>query len=180
MRQSDPDPSPSHAVHFYDSGRELQRRVGGYLKEGLESGESVIAICTAGARYAFAEVLRGTLADRDGERRYKALDSRALLPTFMKGQTPTWSTFLKTMAPLLSHASADGRPIRIYGDMVAQLWAAGFPGAALEVEEYLNRLASRYSFQLLCGYPLSLFRHRSSDLFLETCGTHDEIIVNAA
>ena len=169
-----------HSVHFYESGRELQRRVGGFLGEGILSGASVLAICTSGARLVLADTLQVTPAGTDGVKRYKALDSRAFLPDVMKGQAPNWPAFRKRLTPLLATAAAEGRPVRIYGDMVAQLWAVGAPGAALELEEYWNRLASYHPFQLLCGYPLSLFRNRPADLFLETCGTHDEVLVNAA
>jgi hypothetical protein len=172
--------SHGHSVHFYESGRELQRRVGSYLNEGILSGASVLAICTTGSRLVLAETLRVTAAGTDGVKRYTALDSRAFLPGVMKGPTPNWPAFRKSLAPLLATAAAEDRPVRIYGDIVAQLWAAGAPGAALELEEFWNRLASYHPFQLLCGYPLSLFRNRPADLFLETCGTHDEVLVNAA
>jgi anti-sigma regulatory factor (Ser/Thr protein kinase) len=52
-------------------------------------------------------------------------------------------------------AAEAGRPLTIYGEMVALLWDADNVGAAMALEELWNSLARDVVFSLLCAYPRS-------------------------
>ncbi|MDP9275804.1 MAG: MEDS domain-containing protein [Chloroflexota bacterium] len=47
--------------------------------------------------------------------------------------------------------------MRVFGEMVALLWAEGDRNGALVLEELWNDLTRRLSFPLLCAYPASFF-----------------------
>lgn len=49
------------------------------------------------------------------------------------------------------------RQVRVFGEMVALLWADGDRNGALVLEELWNDLTRRMSFPLLCAYPASFF-----------------------
>ena len=50
-------------------------------------------------------------------------------------------------------AAVGGRPVRIFGEMVALLWERGLVLAAIELETYWNDLARKLPFDLFCAYP---------------------------
>jgi hypothetical protein len=47
--------------------------------------------------------------------------------------------------------------VRVFGEMVALLWADGDRNGALVLEELWNDLTRRMSFPLLCAYPARFF-----------------------
>lgn len=49
-------------------------------------------------------------------------------------------------------------PVRIFGEMVAVLWAEGKTRTAIRLEELWDELATRHAFSLLCAYPMSAYR----------------------
>jgi anti-sigma regulatory factor (Ser/Thr protein kinase) len=53
----------------------------------------------------------------------------------------------------LAKATEGGRPVRVFGEMVALLWDDGALAAAIELEKLWNDLAQRHSFSLFCAYP---------------------------
>jgi hypothetical protein len=54
---------------------------------------------------------------------------------------------------LIGRLAAGPGPVRVYGEMVALLWADGQVAAALELEDLWNELGRRLPFSLFCGYP---------------------------
>jgi anti-sigma regulatory factor (Ser/Thr protein kinase) len=56
---------------------------------------------------------------------------------------------------LLREATTTGRPVRVYGEMVALLWEAGDVLAALELESLWNDLGESLRFSLFCSYAAS-------------------------
>ncbi len=79
------------------------------------------------------------------------------------------------MDQVFSKPARDGRPIRVFGEMVTRLWQAGHPEAAIELEGLWNELAHRYTFSLLCAYPLSVFAEQDRQRFLDTCAAHSQL-----
>jgi hypothetical protein len=60
---------------------------------------------------------------------------------------------------LVTQARGEGqaRQVRVFGEMVALLWADGDRNGALVLEGLWNELTRRLSFPLLCAYPASFF-----------------------
>jgi hypothetical protein len=68
-------------------------------------------------------------------------------------------------------------PVRIYGEVVALLWAAGQVNAALELEGLWNDLGREIPFSLFCGYPRHLVdssQHQGA--VAEVCRLHTAVV----
>ena len=145
-----------HVVQFYAREWELAAGVGEYLAEALDAGCAVVVVATPAHRLAFESYLAGVEADVAAARsagRYQAIDAAALLRRFAGAGQVDAASFEAEVGQVIRAAGAAGRPVRVYGEMVALLWEAGQLNAALELEGRWNDLARDIPFGLYCGYP---------------------------
>jgi hypothetical protein len=181
LDQSDPD--HSHTVYFYSDSPRMEAHVATFIQSGIQAGEIVITIATKERRDGFAEHLRAACPDLAGTidllSSYHALDADEVLSTFIVESRPDRSRFFASMDGVFSKPAKEGRSIRVFGEMVTRLWQTGHPQAAIELEGLWNELAQRYTFSLLCAYPLSVFAEQDRQYFLDTCATHSEISVTS-
>jgi hypothetical protein len=78
---------------------------------------------------------------------------------------------------MLRQAAKAGRPVRVFGEMVALLWDAGLIDAAIEVEAMWNEMAAQYPFSLLCAYPVqSVDGDHHRDALTEVCRVHTSVV----
>ena len=148
-----------HVVQFYGADEELAVTVGGYLAEGLRSGDGILVVATAPHRRAFAAALARAGIDPARERdagRLLMEDAAELLDRFLAGDVLDHERFQSAASGLILRAAAGTRPVRIYAEMVAVLWDAGQVGLAVELEELWNGLGALLPFSLLCAYPSRL------------------------
>jgi hypothetical protein len=169
-----------HAVQFYAADDDLAVSVGGYLAEGIRAGDGAIVVATAPHRGAFEAALAEAGVDVARERDAGTLlveDATELLGRFLAGDGLDRELFQSVISGLVRRAAAGGRPVRIYGEMVAVLWAAGHVGLAIELEELWNELGSRVPFTLLCGYPARVMSDAvTADAAREVCRLHSDVI----
>lgn len=145
-----------HVVQFYAREWELAAGVGEYLAEALDAGCAVVVVATPAHRLAFESYLAGVDANVAAARadgRYHAIDAAALLHRFAEAGQVDPASFEAEVGQVIRAAGAGGRPVRLYGEMVALLWEAGQLNAALELEGLWNDLARDIPFGLYCGYP---------------------------
>jgi MEDS: MEthanogen/methylotroph, DcmR Sensory domain len=145
---------PGHTVQFYGSEGELASSASRYLAGGLEAGAVAIVIATPDHRAAVRAQLTA-YCDASGARArgdLVVLDADEMLRLFLIGSRPDPGGFELIIGGLIRRAAAAGRPVRLYGEMVALLWDAGHPRAAIELEGLWNDLGRRVPFSLLCGY----------------------------
>jgi hypothetical protein len=145
-----------HVVQFYARDWELAAGAGQYLAEALAGGSAVVVVATPAHRRAFESYLTGVDADIAAARadgRYQAIDAAALLHRFAVAGQVDAASFEAEVGHVIRAAGAAGRPVRVYGEMVALLWDAGQLNAALEVEALWNDLGRDIPFGLYCGYP---------------------------
>jgi hypothetical protein len=172
-----------HAVCYYDRDSDLVADVARFVADGLADGERVIVVATAERRDALDDAL--LLAGMDPERarwsgRYIAMDARETLACFTVDGIPDTDMFLRTVAPVLDAATADGSPLRVFGEMVGLLWSYGHVVGALELEKLWNQLAVGRQFRLLCGYPASILTGGSLDATRRNCALHSEVLAPAS
>lgn len=168
-----------HAVYFYEEDTFLIDSVAQFVKTGLEREETVIVVATAEHRMD----LQAKLTDENmiglsapNGRNYVTLDASMTLSLFMLNDWPDEQLFFKVIGQIIE-SSAQGRPVRIYGEMVAVLWAQGKQKAAIRLEEHWNTLATQQDFSLLCGYPSSAFQGTEKSLaFNDVCACHSQVI----
>lgn len=168
-----------HAVQFYRTDDELAAVVGAYLAEGARSGDGVIVVATAPHRRAFGAALAEAGVDVTRERAASRLlveDAAELLGRFFTGEELDPERFRSALSGLIRRAAAGGRPVRIYGDMVALLCDAGHVTLATELEALWNGLGALLPFALRCGYPCDAMSGDTVDAVREICGLHSAVI----
>lgn len=170
----------SHVVEFYDTEAFLADTVCAYLAPALRDHAAVVVVATAPHLRAFADAIGAAGIDLDAavhEGRYLAFDAEAVLRQFMGDGGPDPALFRHAIGAVMDAATAGGRPVRVYGEMVTLLWADGDVAGALAVEDLWNDLAERRSFELLCSYPMRAFgREDSADAFDDICSQHSQVI----
>ena len=174
------DERHEHLVQFYDSDDALFQVVGDYLAGGLELGEPVVVIATPEHCEGFCTRLRAQGLEVDTalfKGRFKRLDARQTLATFMRDGVPDWSLFKATieqhLAPFLP--LSEKHRLRAYGEMVDLLWSDGQTDAAIKLEEMWNDLQALHCFSLFCAYAIGRFDEEPAEL-RRVCGTHTHVV----
>jgi len=167
----------AHVVQFYDTDDALVARVADHLADGLRDGEAAVIVATGPHRLAFETKMAGTLdvARAKAEGRLVSLDAADTMAGFLSGRSPDPRRFEATIGGLLRTAAAEGRPLRVFGEMVALLWEAGQVTAAMEVESLWNGLAARVPFSLFCAYRASTLGVDAIALG-DLCGLHTAVV----
>jgi signal transduction histidine kinase/ActR/RegA family two-component response regulator len=147
-----------HFVQFYETDEFLVDSLGGYIGAGLMGDESCIVVATDAHREALEERLQAdglNVAASRARGQYVSLDAAETLAKLLVDEEPEPGRFHEIIGDIVTCASAGGRKgVRIFGEMVALLWAEGRYDSAIRLEELWNDLRKTHSFQLLCGYPM--------------------------
>jgi hypothetical protein len=169
-----------HVVLFYRDQEELAGRVREYLLPAMAADGVAIVLATPGHRRSIEDHLVRAGVDVAAARArgsYLAVDASETMRGFMVGDWPDPASFWREITSLFQRAARVGRPVRVFGEMVALLWETGLVNAAIEVEAMWNELGSQYPFSLLCAYPVqahSCAHHL--DALTEVCRAHAEVI----
>jgi anti-sigma regulatory factor (Ser/Thr protein kinase) len=169
----------AHAVNFYDDDLEAVDGVVAFILDGLLRDEGVVVVATADHRVAVDEALLKLGADPSRARlagRYLSVDAAETLADFMVDGSPQAEKFAATVGGLIADASTDRGEVRVFGEMVALLWADQQVAAALEVESLWNGLAEQYDFSLLCAYPTSALSGAGLDEVSQVCDLHSRLL----
>jgi anti-sigma regulatory factor (Ser/Thr protein kinase) len=165
-------------VSFYDHDRELIDVLARYVGDGLAVGERVVVVATAAHRLALDDALAVLGLDTARARRtgyYLALDATAMLETFVRGDVPDADLFVRHVGTIVTHAAADGTPVRVFGEMVALLWAEQNVTGAMRLEELWNAFAEQAEFSLLCAYPTAGLNGARLDDVRSICTAHSSL-----
>ncbi len=162
-----------HEVQYYDHDSYLIERVGQYVEEGWDLGESALLILTQSHREALEARLNGHIKHDQ----YRILDAADALNQFMVNEWPDRQMFHEVMAGLIPEAAQKGNGrVRIFGEMVAILWERGQIEAAVQLENLWNQLAASHTFSLLCAYPMRGFSsHSHTQAFQKICHSHSVV-----
>ena len=168
-----------HLVEFYETEQFLVDSVTDYVVPALLEDGLAIVVATPEHRAAFADAIAGRgvrldIAAYDG--RYLAIDAAGMLEMFMVGGMPDPERFRPIVTSLIEPAASEGRDVRVYGEMVALLWAAGDVTSTIALEDLWNELASEHAFSLFCGYPISGFDVQTRTFFEHICGQHGRVL----
>jgi PAS domain S-box-containing protein len=167
-----------HIVQFYEQDAFLIDQVVDFLDSPLESDHTCIVIATRPHHEAIQQQLAALLRQKEvyppSWRRIIALDADATLAEIVVHGSPDRARFTDFIGRLIGEATAGGsKPVRVFGEMVALLWANGQYEAALALEEFWNELGAFHRFTLFCAYPIHGFsRHEDTARFTTICGAH--------
>jgi signal transduction histidine kinase len=105
------------------------------------------------------------------------LDAAELLNAIMRDGAPQPDCFAAIVGEIVARAAEGERRVRIFGELVALLWAEEKYAGALALENLWNELRQTHSFTLLCGYPLSSFGGEAlAEPLSEVCAEHSRVI----
>jgi PAS domain S-box-containing protein len=174
-------PESWHCLQLYESDAFLVKTVGHFIAKGLQAGEGLVVIATEAHREAFERQLREDGLEFDQARRsgqYVYLDANETLARFMVSGWPDLERFDEVIGETLAKVIAEGYlRVRVFGEMVALLWAAGKQTAAICLEEHGNALARTYGFPILCAYPIGAFSGPAQrEPFLKVCSAHSHVL----
>jgi anti-sigma regulatory factor (Ser/Thr protein kinase) len=149
--------SGDHVVQFYERDADLISSVAQYLAVAIDAGGVALAVATELHRHALERqlVAKGVdlaLARLRGQ--IVLLDTVTMLSTFTASGRIDGDAFHTVVGRLIGDAALKGRPVRIYGEMVALLWDSGDVLGAIRLESLWNDLAasSSFPFSLYCAY----------------------------
>ncbi len=169
-----------HVVQFYQHEPELVETVGRYLSDAARSGAAVIGIATEAHRDAFLAELQAAGVDpakacADGA--LTLLDAAATLASFMPEGRIDHDEFRQVIGSLVRRAGETGRPVSVYGEMVALLWDAGDVLATIELERLWNELGRELQFSLLCAYRSESVRgDEHAEALRQVCHLHSAVL----
>lgn len=147
-----------HFVQFYEADGYLLDSLGGFISAGLNEGEACIIVTTPAHQAGLEERLHAAgvaVAAAGAAGQYVALDASATLSQFMVDGQPEPERFAELIGGIIARAAAKWPRVRVFGEMVALLWAEGHHDAALRLEELWNRLHETHAFSLFCAYPMN-------------------------
>lgn len=182
-RRPDGSREGNHFVQLYDQEFSLIDAVTTFFITGIRRGDGAIAIADQAHLAAFEEALRGSGVHLDALRsggRYVEVDGEALLDQVLVGDTVDVSTFSSVVGDLIDDVALSTGAVRIFGEMVAMMWAGGNVAGAIALEEAWNELAMRHPFQLFCAYPALAFEQEHLESLTEVCRQHTHVIPPSA
>ncbi|HWQ12383.1 MAG TPA: ATP-binding protein [Roseiflexaceae bacterium] len=167
-----------HVALFYETDAFLLASLHEFIATGLMAGDAAIVVATGAHQAALDERLRRAgldVAAAYASGQYVALDAAATLARFMAGGMPDPERFARIIEPLFT--GAGGRPVRVFGEMVAILWTRRQYDAAIRLEGLWNALRARHPFSLFCAYPITGTDGDSHAAPLgDICAEHSRII----
>jgi hypothetical protein len=168
-----------HIVQVYDNDNIFLDTLAGFTGGGLKSGDVVVVIATEEHIRCLNRRLERDGVDVHGfltSRQYLARDAEECLKEFMVNGWPDENLFTDFVTELLNEAKKGQRKIRVFGEMVALLWAKGHSGATVRLEHLWNAFMHTKPFSLFLAYPRSGFTQDAQQSIRELCDTHSRII----
>ena len=172
-----------HVAQFYQSDRVLNESLARFVTAGLKAGESAIVVATPQHLRELASSLteRGVdLQAAAAEDRYITLDAEIGLASFMVQNWPDDQRFGDFVEQLIRRAAVNDRRVRVFGEMVALLWARGQAAATVRLEHLWQQFCKTHSFSLFCAYPQAGFTNDPTDSFAEICAAHTQVLSEPA
>ena len=169
-----------HFVQFYETDVFLLDSVTKFISSGLDAGEAALILATD----THLKLLRARLEEHDLDvdgltklGRLLTLDAAKVLVDLTVDGRFSLERFHEFFSNLINQATDGQRPLRVFGELVAVLWAQGDHATAIEVEQCWNLLKKTKRFSLFCAYPLSGFgANELSESLKQVCLTHSCVI----
>lgn len=169
----------SHLVQFYEDDDFLIDSLTRWFADGLSAGDTCIYVGTEAHRVSLEKHLSSRGLDLDKlskDGRFICRDASQVLSTFMVEEWPDEALFIRAIETVLRRVTKS-REVRVFGEMVALLWADGRRQAAVRLEELWNSFMKTHAISLSCAYPLHSFGSESdAALFLKVCAQHTPVL----
>ena len=169
-----------HFAQFYDTDAFLLNSLSKFVHSGLSTGDAVIVVATEAHRQGLDELLTAQGLDifqASAAGRYISLDAADTLSQFIVKGFPDRQRFSEVIGGVIARAAEEGRLVRVFGEMVALLWAEEKCDTAIHLEELWNDLRKTHRFSLFCAYPMSGFSSEAlATPLIDVCAAHSVVI----
>jgi signal transduction histidine kinase len=169
----------NHWVAFYDDDAELCTPLSEFVRAGVQRGDGIIVLATPEHRRSVSAELGTPLLDDLRHRgSYREIDAADTIDGISQGHALSEALFSNLVSTEVTRARRASRSgdVRVFGEAVGMLTAAGRFDAALELEEFWNRIMMQHELALFCAYPLAHFRTALERAKLETiCLSHTHV-----
>jgi len=174
-----------HSVHFYEKDAALIQRLWSLTISSLGDERSVVLIVTSEHETMIRRYFTNRGLDCKGlEARgvLSLLNAESILQRFTRGSKLDRDAFHEVVGGLISSAAefSERKTLMAFGEMVAILWGRGQREAAMELEQWWNRLIEQRGFHLHCAYPKRLFYGYAGEGEMEQICTHHSIALGTA
>jgi MEDS: MEthanogen/methylotroph, DcmR Sensory domain len=172
-----------HIVQLYDSDNALIENLACFVAAGLGAGESAIVIATPEHFRELASCLaemQTDLQSASAEDRYITMDAEIGLASFMVQNWPDDQRFSQFVENLIRRAAVNDRRVRVFGEMIALLWARGQSAATVRLEHLWQQVCKSQSFSLFCAYPRVGLTKDPTDSFAAICAAHTLVLSESA
>ena len=171
-----------HSMQLFDSRDSVADVVSGFIAEGVEAGDVVLAVMRRETWESTARRLRERGVDpavAQASGGLTVLDATATLETFLVNGRIDQKLFEDSVGTLVWALASSDRRLRIYGEMVDVLASRGDFRIALQLEARWNELRAETPFTLFCGYSAENFGNpKLSETLQLTCLAHSHIRTN--
>lgn len=168
--------STTHIVQFYENDEFLIETI----KQFIKSGDTALVVAETSHKNKLEKGLEIHGVDVSTARSlgsYLCLDAQEVLSRFMINNMPDPDLFFEVIGGILTRVSRNRNNVKVFGEMVALLWAQGNQQAAIKLEELWNEIQQIHSFTLFCAYPMNGFSDKTHLIPFEKIGhTHSRII----
>jgi hypothetical protein len=174
--------APQHSLQLFDCRDSVADAVSGFIAEGVEGGDVVLAVMRRDNWEATARRLRERGLDPDVAQAsggLTVLDAAATLATFLVNGRIDEKLFEDSVGTLVWALASGDRRLRVYGEMVDVLASTGDFRIALQLEARWNDLRAETPFTLYCGYSAENFGNpKLSETLRLTCQAHSHVRTN--
>ena len=171
---------PEHLVQFYENEEFFLDSLASYIAEGLQAREAVVVVATHSHLDSLQLRLKahgcdGVAAELAGD--YLPLEAHHTLVQLMANGTLSPALFKSLLGGAVARANRHSGRVRVFGELVALLWADENYRDAIRLEKLWNELQLTEDFKLFCAYPMaSLGRHVLEAPFAAVCNAHTRVI----
>ena len=171
---------PEHFVQFYENEDFFLDSLASYITDGLQARESVVVVATRSHLDSLNLRLKAHGFDSAAVEQtgyYVPLEAHHTLVQLMVNGTLSPQTFKSLLGGAVARANRHTGRVRVFGELVALLWADENYQDAIRLEKLWNELQLTADFTLFCAYPMAGFgRHVLEEPFAEVCHTHTRVI----
>ena len=89
---------------------------------------------------------------------------------------PDKQLLAKVVADVLDRAGRNGRKVRVFGEMVALMWARGYCSVTVRLGYLWTEFCQKESFALFCAYPRTGFTEDPAQSIAHICATHSKVL----
>lgn len=172
--------STDHFVQFYENDAFLLDSLSKFIGMGLKENDACIVVATHEHRTRLEARLQSygiDITEMQMKGYYESLDAQQTLEQFMIDGLPDRKLFFSIIEHVFEKITPKRKQIRVFGEMVALLWAEGNHEAAVQLEALWNDFGALHTYSLFCAYPMHGFGKESHGLhFREINLNHKKVI----